>query len=96
MVIRHKEQVLTRELSLDLEGAHCLVTHGSIAAVEAVILGCPVFVHADSAAALVGKTELKDIEKPAYPDRTAWAHALAHCQWNEHELAAGVHWKMLG
>jgi hypothetical protein len=40
IVIRDKES--KRPLQADLDGAHCLVAHGSIAAVEAVICGCPV------------------------------------------------------
>lgn len=95
LVIRHKEQVITRSLKLDLEGAHCLVTHGSIAAVESVIHGCPVFVHPDSAAALVGKTDLAEIENPAYPDRQPWMNALGYSQWNEHELVDGTLWRQL-
>lgn len=95
LVIRHKEQVLTREILKDLDGAHCLVTHGSIAAVESVFYGCPVFVHPDSAAALVGKTNLQEIERPAYPDRQAWLNALAYTQWNEFELTDGTLWRMI-
>jgi hypothetical protein len=95
MVIRHKEQVLTREILKDLDGAHCLVTHGSIAAVEAVYYGCPVFVHPDSAAAIVGLTDLKKIESPIYPEREAWLHALAYCQYNEHELVNGTLWRLM-
>ncbi len=56
IVVRDKEmQRFGRKLHEDLKGAHCLVTHGSNAAVEAVIMGCPVFVHQDSAASLVGR-----------------------------------------
>jgi len=95
LVIRHKEQVLTRPLSKDLEGAHCLVAHASIAAVESVMFGCPVFVHPDSAAALVGKTNLKEIEKPVYPEREAWFHSLAASQWNERELVDGTLWRSI-
>lgn len=95
LVIRHKEQVLTRPLTHDLDGAHCLVTHGSIAAVESVYYGCPVFVHPDSAAALMGRTDIKQIEKPVYPERDAWFRALAYSQWNEHELVNGALWRML-
>jgi len=95
LVIRHKEQVLTRPLSQDLGGAHCLVTHASIAAVEAVLYGCPVFVHPDSAAALVGKTNLKEIETPIYPERQPWLNALAHTQFNERELVDGTLWRMI-
>jgi hypothetical protein len=93
MVIRDKES--KRPLQKDLDGAHCLVTHGSIAAVEAVILGVPVFVHPDSAAALVGQTDLKKIETPVYPDRQPWLNALSYSQFNEAELVNGVLWRML-
>lgn len=93
LVIRDKES--KRPLQLDLDGAHCLVTHASIAAVESVILGCPVFVHPDSAAALVGETDLKKIEYPAYPDREPWLRSLAYSQFNEQELVDGTIWKLL-
>jgi len=92
IVTRTKEG--TRPLQDDLKGAHCLVTHGSITAVESVILGCPVFVHPDSAAALVGKTDL-DIENPIYPDRERWFHSLAYSQYDESELVNGVLWELL-
>lgn len=95
LVIRDKEHVRNRPLQRDLDGAHALVTHGSIAAVESVILGCPVFVHPDSAAALVGQTNLSMIEKPVYPDRTKWLHSLAYSQWNETELVDGTLWRQL-
>ncbi|WP_029581951.1 hypothetical protein [Bradyrhizobium sp. URHD0069] len=93
LVIRDKES--KRSLQSDLEGAHCLVTHASIAAVEAVILGCPVYVHPDSAAALVGQTDLSKIEKPVYPDRDRWLWSLAASQWNEQELVDGTLWQQL-
>jgi hypothetical protein len=93
LVIRDKES--KRPLQADLAAAHALVTHGSIAAVEAVILGTPVFVHPDSAAALVGRTDLKMIERPAMPDRTKWVHSLAYSQWDERELVDGTLWELL-
>lgn len=93
--IRDKEHVRNRSLQEDLKGAHCLVTHGSIAAVEAVVLGCPVFVDPSSAAAVVGCTDLKQIEKPCYPDRQPWLNSLAYSQWDEIELTNGALWKML-
>jgi hypothetical protein len=93
LVIRGKET--KRPLQHDLEGAHALVAHGSNAAVEAVILGCPVFVHRDSAAALVGLTDLKQIERPIYPDRQPWLNALAFSQYSEAELTDGTLWRLL-
>jgi hypothetical protein len=95
LVIRDKEQYKRRPIQKDIEGAHCLVTHGSNAAVESVILGCPVFVHPDSAAALVGQTDLKKIETPIYPDRQPWLNALAYSQFNQEELINGVLWRLI-
>ena len=96
MVIRDKEmQRFGRKLHEDLKGAHALVTHGSNAAVEAVIMGCPVFVHPCSAAALVGLTDLSRIEVPIYPDRQRWCNALAYSQFNERELVDGTLWRLI-
>jgi hypothetical protein len=94
LVIRDKES--KRSLQADLDGAHALVTHGSIAAVESVVLGTPVYVHRDSAAALVGKADLSEIEHPVYPDRQPWLRALAYSQFNESELVDGTLWRLLG
>jgi len=93
LVVRDKES--KRPLADDLNGAHALVTHGSIAAVEAVILGTPVFVDKSSAAALVGLTNLEQIEHPVYPDREPWLRALAHTQFSEQELTDGTMWRLL-
>lgn len=96
LVIRDKEQYKRRPIQKDIEGAHALVTHGSNAAVEAVILGTPVFVHPDSAAALVGLTDLAKIETPIYPDREPWLCSLAYSQFSERELVDGTLWKLIG
>ena len=93
IVVRHKDS--KRPLQADLLGAHCVVAHGSIAAVEAVICGCPVFDHHESAAALVGLTDIRQIEKPIYPDRQPWLNALGYSQYDERELTSGVLWSLL-
>lgn len=95
IVIRDKEQYRRRPIQMDIEGAHALVTHGSNAAVESVILGCPVFVHKDSAASLVGRTDISKIETPVYPDREPWLHSLAYCQFDSSELVDGTLWKFI-
>lgn len=84
-----------RKLHQDLAGAHCLVTHGSNAAVEAAIMGCPVFVDPCSAAALVGQTDFTKIETPIYPDRQPWLNALAYSQFNETELVDGTLFRLI-
>lgn len=93
IIARHKES--KRPLQEDLKGAHCLVTHGSITAVEAAMLGCPVFTDPCSAAALVGSTDLSQIERPVYPDRMPWVRSLAYNQFDERELIDGVLWRIL-
>lgn len=93
IVIRHKES--SRSLQDELKNAHCLVAHGSIAAVEAVVMGCPVFVDRESAAAPMGRIGFDDIENPVYPDRYKWLCSLAYNQWNERELCDGTLFRML-
>jgi len=93
IVVRSKET--KRPLQADIEGAHALVAHGSNTAVESVICGCPVVVHRDSAAALVGHTELSRIENPLYPDREQWLRSLAYSQFDERELVDGTLWRLL-
>lgn len=93
IIIRHKES--KTPLHVDLEDAHCLVTHGSIAAVESVVWGHPVFVDKMSAASLVGETDFSKIETPVYPDREKWLHSLAYCQFNERELVDGTLWRLI-
>lgn len=96
IVTRNKEmQRFGRKLHEDLKGAHALVAHGSNAAVESVIMGCPVFVDQSSAAALVGQTDLNQIEMPLYPERETWCRALAYSQFNEQELVDGTLWRLL-
>lgn len=89
--VRDKESNI--DLYDDIKHAHALVTHGSIAAVEAVVMGCPVFVHPFSTARLVGKTDLDEIECPVYPERQPWLNSLACSQWNEVELVDGTLWR---
>jgi hypothetical protein len=94
LVLRDKEmQRSGRKLHDDLKNAHALVAHGSNAAVEAVVMGCPVFVNQCSAAALVGKTDLIGIEQPIYPDREPWVRSLCYNQFNEQELTNGFLWR---
>lgn len=96
IVLRDKEmQRFGRKLHEDLRGAHALVAHGSNAAVEAVVMGCPVFVDPSSAAALVGLTDLDKIDHPTYPNRTDWLKSLCYSQFNERELVDGTLWRLL-
>lgn len=93
VVVRHKSS--RTPFVADLSDAHCLVAHGSNAAVEAVVLGCPVIVDKSSAASLVGRTELSDVENVIYPDREPWLRSLAYSQFTEDEMISGKLWGML-
>ncbi len=95
LVVRDKES--KRPLQDDLAGAYCLITHGSITAVEALILGCPVIVDKSSAAAVISRTNIDDVDKPmpVMPDRQKWVNALAYSQFNEAELIDGTLWKLI-
>jgi hypothetical protein len=80
-------------LEVDLRDAWAAVVFSSNAAVGAVLDGVPVFAGSPACVAYpVANRDVANIERPAYPDRTAWAHALAYAQWNCHELRAGVAW----
>jgi hypothetical protein len=91
--VRDKESKLP--LGEQLVGAHALVTHGSIAAVEAAIMGYPVFVDPSAAAAIVGCTNFEAIETPVYPDRERWLWSLSYSQFNEKELCNGTLWRLI-
>jgi hypothetical protein len=93
IIVRDKESKVP--LFEQLRTAHCLVAHGSIAAVESVVMGCPVFVDKLCAAALVGQTDLTKIETPVYPERQAWLNSLAYCQFHEAELVDGTLWRLI-
>jgi hypothetical protein len=58
-------------------------------------MGCPVVVHPDSAAALVGLTDLRLVESPVYPERRRWLNSLAYSQFDERELCDGTLWRLI-
>ena len=91
--VRHKESKVP--LSTELQDAHALVTHGSIAAVEAAILGCPIFCDRELAASHVGVVGFDDIEHPVYPERQPWLNSLAYSNFSEAEILSGTLWKWL-
>jgi hypothetical protein len=44
---------------------------------------------------LVGKSDLREIESPIYPDREPWLHSLAYSQYDERELCDGTLWRLI-
>lgn len=85
-----------RTLQEDLKDAHCVVTHMSAAANEALIAGVPVFVTGLCAASPLASGSLKEIEHPRYPSgREEWLAGLAGAQWTLDEFRRGIAWRAL-
>lgn len=82
-----------------LRGAHALVTHGSHAAIDAILAGVPAVVLGPGAARPVASTSLEDIAAglrfPAHAERLAWLSALAWWQWRVEEMQDGSMWRFL-
>ena len=78
-----------------LRGCHALVTHGSNAAIDALLAGIPVIVLGDGIAKPVAGQSIKKIKRPYAPSRHAlyqWLADMAYCQWTIEELASGEAW----
>lgn len=80
--------------------AYALVTHGSHAAIDAILAGVPAVVLGDGAAKPVASTDLLDLkdECPPYPDketRFRWLSAIGWWQWTVPEMVEGAMWRFL-
>lgn len=74
-----------------LAGAKMAVTFNSNSGVDAVLAGVPtIAVDRGSMAWDVAGHDLD--QEPPTPDRTAWAHRLAWCQWTMDEMRSGECW----
>ena len=81
-----------------LNDVHAVVTHSSVAAVESVMWGKPVFVTAPCAASAVANTDFDKLEDPRFPDedlRWAWLKHLSYGQFTYNEIANGTAWRIL-
>ncbi len=97
VVIRWKSHAPHRPIGSDLHDAWALITFASAAAVDALLVGVPVFVMAPwSTCAPMGLSDLSRIESPAMPaHRLPFLWSLAEHQWSLSEIAAGAAWKSL-
>jgi len=88
----------TLQQALD-DDVFALVTFNSVAAVESVFHGIPVFTLAPAnAASPVGLQDLSQIENPYYADKDklyAWACHLAYGQFHVNEIKTGTVWRIL-
>jgi len=83
-----------RSLADDLATARCVVTWNSNSAVEAVLAGVPAVVM--NRGGMAWPVAGHELALPPKPDRTAWAHRLAWCQWREFEMRSGACWDSVG
>ena len=93
--IRTNDDTMEMALSRDV---HCLVTYNSIAAVEALILGKPVFTMGPNAAGPLANKILSRIEKPLIPvvDKVRELCCnLAYGQFTPAEMIDGIAWRTL-
>ena len=103
IVIREKQSRHTRvnedtmEMALSRD-VHCMVTYNSIAAVESLILGKPVFTMGPNAAQPLANTDLSKIENPHMPTLDEVRHLccnLAYNQFTPKEMQDGTAWAIL-
>lgn len=89
---------LKRSIQSRVEEAHCVVTHGSMASVEAICAGTPVLTIGHSVARPIGSTLITEIEDPFWADkqtRKQWAANLAYFHWSPLELNDGTAWQYI-
>jgi len=82
------------EISDALRDCWCVVTHSSNSAVDALLAGVPAVVLGESACETVSWV-FEDIEKPWWPPRERWCHALAYHQFRLDEMRNGTAWRIL-
>jgi len=91
IVVREKNA--TGPIEDFIKNAHALVTYTSMAALDALQMGVPVFCDEKCAVAPMAQQDLSRIESPVYPDdreRLFWT--LADHQFTKEELKEGL-WK---
>lgn len=91
VIVKSKDGAPLRDA---LRNAHCLVTHSSNAAVDALLEGLPVVTLGPSACHPLS-TQLPQIEFPVYGDRRQWAQNLAYGQFTLDEMRSGMAWEIL-
>ena len=69
-----------------LSDAWCVVGTGTVATVEAALMGVPVFVTDKDPAWPVNAGPLENIDSPEFHERFEWACSLAYASWNASEI----------
>lgn len=85
-----RDRLSKTPLDADMRNCWALVTHSSNVAVDAVLMGVPVFVAPTNPAAPVGNLDLAQMETPQMPDRTRWFDSLMAQQFTVDEMRSGL------
>lgn len=92
--IRHKEKRKQRTydpLGIYLKDAWAIVTHQSLACIESICNGVPVFNLAPSCCDNMALQDLSKIEEPFYPEnRWEWLKSLSYGQFTQEEITNGI------
>jgi hypothetical protein len=88
---------VNKSLKIELSRSRLLITHGSAAAVEAIVAGVPVITLGPCASQFVGNQTLDNnsLLDPYFPSEQArwqWLCNLAYCQWSGEEFQSGEAW----
>ena len=79
----------------ELQDSFCMITHGSNACFEALLMGIPCIVLGDAVAKPISSTQLEDINNirvPTNEERQQLFNNLAYMQWTQPEMLSGEAW----
>lgn len=97
-IINNENEKAIEDKSFDelLSDAYCVITFNSSVAIKSVMEGIPVIVDNSSAASMVGRNRISDIDDLNYPERWDWVKNLAYGQFSIEEMRTGRVWGELG
>jgi len=87
-----------RKLVMEMANACAVVTHGSNAALDAIMFGVPALVLGDGIAKPMSMQRIEDLRVPYMPKRRTikqWVQDVAYCQFTLAEMADGTAWTIL-
>jgi hypothetical protein len=91
IIVKHNK---TKGLGDAVKNLWAIVTHSSVAGVEAACAGVPVICPDTCPAWPIGRN-LEYIESPVMPDRDKWVNTLTYSQFSLDELKSGSAWAII-
>jgi len=90
--LRLTENIIQDDFDNDV---FAMVTYNSVAGIEAVMHGIPVFTLGPNASRPMGLKRLSKINDPVYPNREMWMRHLSYGQFTVHEMKSPKIWRIL-